>query len=67
MGWLDFLACKLLVQMYLMPTRNKWLIKLIFYDGGLYHIEISPLVFSTNQWTDFYMVGTSVIKKVNLL
>ena len=36
------------------------------YDGGLYHIEISPLICSTNQWTRFYMIGTSVMKELNI-
>ena len=29
-------------------------------------IETSPFICSANQWTDFYMVGTSVIKELNL-
>ena len=27
-------------------------------------MEISPLIFSVNQWTGFYMIGTSVIKEL---
>ena len=38
---------------------NIWL----FHDGGPYHIETSPLICSPNQWTGFYMIGTSVMKK----
>ena len=26
-----------------------------------YHIETSPLICRANQWTSFYMIGTSVI------
>ena len=26
-----------------------------------YHIETSPLICRANQWTDFYMLGTSVL------
>ena len=31
-----------------------------FHDGGPYHIETRA-----NQWTNFYMIGTSVMKKLN--
>ena len=27
-----------------------------------YHIETSPLIWRANQWTGFYMIGTSVMK-----
>ena len=37
----------------------------LFHDGGSYHIETSPLNCIANQWTGFYMVGTSVMKKLN--
>ena len=33
----------------------------LFHDGGPHYIETSPLICSTNQWPDFYMIGTSVI------
>ena len=36
---------------------------LLFHDGGRYHIETSSLFCSANQWTDFYMITASVIKK----
>ena len=29
------------------------------YDGGSYHIETSPLICSSNQWTCFYIIGTT--------
>ena len=32
--------------------------------GGPYHIEISPLICSANQWTGFYMIGTIVMKEL---
>ena len=31
----------------------------LFYEGCPYHIETSPLIRCTNQWTSFYMRGTS--------
>ena len=34
----------------------------LFHDGGPYHIEISTLICRVNQWTGFYMIGTSVMK-----
>ena len=36
----------------------------LFHDGGPYHIEISPLISSANQWTGFYMIMTSVMKEL---
>ena len=33
-----------------------------FHDGGRDHIETSPLICSTNQWTGFYMMTASVMK-----
>ena len=38
-----------------------------FYDGGPYHIEASPLICRENQWTGFYMIGTSFMKELKLL
>ena len=34
----------------------------LFHDGGPYHINTSPLICRANQWTGFYMIGTSVMK-----
>ena len=34
----------------------------LFHNGGIYHIETSPLIYSANQWTSFYMLLTSVMK-----
>ena len=39
----------------------------LFHDGGPYHIEISPLICRANQWTGFYMIGTSVMKELNCI
>ena len=33
-----------------------------FQDGGRYHIETSPFIFSANQWTGFYMISAFVMK-----
>ena len=30
-----------------------------------YHTETSPLIWSADQWTDFYMIGTSLMKELN--
>ena len=35
-----------------------------FIDGGLHHIETSPLICSESQWTGFYMIGTSAMKEL---
>ena len=37
----------------------------LFHDGGRNHIETSPLICSTNQWTGFYMISTSVMKALS--
>ena len=37
----------------------------LFHDGGSYHIETSPLICRANQWTGFYMIGTSAMKELN--
>ena len=34
------------------------------WEGDPYHIETSPLICKANQLTGFYMIGTSVIKKL---
>ena len=35
------------------------------FDEGHYHIETSPLIFSANQWTDFYMIWISAMKELS--
>ena len=37
---------------------------LAFHDRGRYHIEISPLISSANQWTGFDMITASVMKEL---
>ena len=34
---------------------------------GPYHIETSPLICRANQWTGFYMRGTSVMKELSYM
>ena len=36
----------------------------LFYDGGTYHKETSPLICSANKWTGFYMIGISIMKEL---
>ena len=38
----------------------------LFNDGGLYHIEPSPLICSANQWTGLYMITASVLKRLKV-
>ena len=33
-----------------------------FHVGGRCHIETSPLICSTSQWTGFYMISASIVK-----
>ena len=37
----------------------------LFHDGGHYHIETSPSIWSANQWTGFYMITASAMKELN--
>ena len=49
------------------PRTNSWIMNNFLYllpDGGPYHIETSPLIFSGSQWTGFYMVGNSIMKEL---
>ena len=39
---------------------------LLFYEQITHHIETSPLICSANQRTGFYVIGTSVIRKVKV-
>ena len=34
------------------------------HDGGSYHIETIPMIYSANKWTCFYMIGNSVMKEL---
>ena len=36
-----------------------------FMDGDPHHIETSLLIYFANQWTDFYMIRTSVMNELN--
>ena len=36
----------------------------LFHDGGRYHKETSPLIYSENQWTGFYMITASAMKEL---
>ena len=36
----------------------------LFHYKGRYHIEISPLICTSNQWTGFYMITASVMKEL---
>ena len=38
----------------------------LFHDGGANHEETSLLLCIANQWTTFYMKGTSVIKELRV-
>ena len=38
----------------------------LFYNRDPYYRETSPLIFSANQWTGFYMIETSVMKELRV-
>ena len=37
------------------------------HAGGLYHIDPSPLISTATQWTGFCMIGTSIVKQLNVV
>ena len=46
----------------------EWLqLSQLFHDEGPFHVETSPLICSVNQWTGFYMKGTSFMKELLVL
>ena len=47
----------------LKSLRNSYEVE-SFFNGGSYHIETNPLICSENQWTGFYIIGTSVMKEL---
>ena len=40
---------------------------LLSHSGNPYYIEISSLICKANQWTGFYMIRTSVMKKLKVV
>ena len=55
-------------KMNMLDMRAEFILgnDILLHDGGLYHIDTSPLVCIVNQWTDFCMIRTSVIKELNV-
>ena len=47
---------------FIVQSSRERLRDYLFHDGDPYHIEVSPLICSANQWTGFYMIETSIIK-----
>ena len=46
------------------PTLVSKLAILYFHGGGPNHIETTPSIYSSNQWTGFYVIGTFVMKEL---
>ena len=36
----------------------------LFHGGSSYHVETSPSISSASHWTGFYIIVTSVMKKL---
>ena len=62
-GSLYFYILKLEIQNFQTTLMIWWRCKL-FHDGGSYHIGTNSLICSKNQWTDFYIIRTSVMKEL---
>ena len=54
---------------WIISNVNEMKIKAILVSpsGGPYHIETSSSICKANQWTGFYMIGTSVMKKLKVV
>ena len=50
--------------MLVIEVDRKYINLLLFHGGCSYHIEASPLICFANQWTGFYMIGTSAMKEL---
>ena len=50
-----------------LPLNSLIFIYALFHDRGPFHIETGPLICSANEWTGFYMIGTSVLKELKYL
>ena len=37
----------------------------IIHDGVPYHIGTILLIYSANEWTGFYIIGTSIMEELN--
>ena len=44
-----------------------FLLALLIHDGGPYHKGTRPLIYRANQWTGFFMMGTSVMKELKAI
>ena len=51
--------------LYVPPLHQKYS-GLNSFKTGHYHIETTPLICSSNQWTVFYMITASVRKELNI-
>ena len=56
--------CRDLWSLYVKNCLTLLNIFKIVHDGCLYHTETSPLIYRENEWTDFYMIGTPVMKEL---
>ena len=56
----EVFSCEFLLTVFLIEHLKYYL-----HDGSPYHIETSPLICWANQRTGVYMIGTSVMKKLN--
>ena len=59
---MHFLDISIMSSAYVVKDKSG--LALLFHDEGSYQIETSPLIYRTNQWTGFNMIGTSVIKEL---
>ena len=55
--------CVVICNETILCTTRKFSLALSWRRGP-YHIETSPVICSANQWTGFYMIGTSVMKEL---
>ena len=61
----SFTECQYLpVIEFLFLKLIKHIFVQLFHDGGLYHKETSPLIYSPNEQTSFYMIGNPAVNEL---
>ena len=58
----DFFSCDKVSKVWLEKISCRYK---LFHDGGPSHIETNSLIHSANQWTGFFIIGTSAATELS--